>query len=193
MTRSAPRGIGSRVKFNTLFGSLSHNSTPGIFFGGALLILSFLASPVLAQAVDPTRWMTELAEEAADAGLPSSALDQTLAEFIFPGTHVSGSYGIPDWDIFDPFNAPPLACDKCGFYEESGTEVSRLERDEQQAIKVIDERAEKMSTLPTISIECPKCKNNKAGWWFIQTRSGDEPATQFYRCTKCTHTWRSYS
>lgn len=86
-----------------------------------------------------------------------------------------------------------LACDKCGFYEKSGTEVSKVERDDHQAIKVIEEGADKNSALPTISIECPKCKNNKAGWWFIQTRSGDEPATQFYRCTKCSHTWRSYS
>ena len=41
--------------------------------------------------------------------------------------------------------------------------------------------------------ECPKCKNNKAVWWLLQTRSGDEPPTQFYRCTKCAQTWREYS
>ena len=40
---------------------------------------------------------------------------------------------------------------------------------------------------------CPKCKNNQAVWWLLQTRSGDEPPTQFYRCTKCAQTWREYS
>jgi DNA-directed RNA polymerase subunit M len=27
----------------------------------------------------------------------------------------------------------------------------------------------------------------------VQTRSIDESMTQFYRCTKCGHTWRDYS
>jgi transcription factor S len=47
--------------------------------------------------------------------------------------------------------------------------------------------------LPTTSIDCPKCGNNLAFWWMLQTRSADEATTQFYRCTKCNHTWRNYS
>jgi DNA-directed RNA polymerase subunit M len=30
-------------------------------------------------------------------------------------------------------------------------------------------------------------------WWMLQTRSADEATTQFFRCTKCKHTWRNYS
>ena len=30
-------------------------------------------------------------------------------------------------------------------------------------------------------------------WWMLQTRSADEPTTQFFRCTKCQHTWRNYA
>ena len=60
-------------------------------------------------------------------------------------------------------------------------------------IKVVGDKENKLTSLPTTKIECPKCKNDEAMWWFLQTRSGDEPPTQFYRCVKCNHTWRSYS
>ncbi len=49
------------------------------------------------------------------------------------------------------------------------------------------------SALPTTSIDCTKCGNSTAYWWMLQTRSADEATTQFYRCTKCNHTWRNYS
>lgn len=38
---------------------------------------------------------------------------------------------------------------------------------------------------------CPECGNIQAYWWIVQTDSGDEPSTQFFRCTKCNHTWRT--
>jgi transcription factor S len=38
---------------------------------------------------------------------------------------------------------------------------------------------------------CPKCGNNQSRWWIVQTDSADEPSTQFFRCTKCKHTWRT--
>ena len=43
----------------------------------------------------------------------------------------------------------------------------------------------------TDSVECPKCGNKQAFWWMVQTDSADEPSTQFFRCTKCNHTWRN--
>jgi DNA-directed RNA polymerase subunit M/transcription elongation factor TFIIS len=43
----------------------------------------------------------------------------------------------------------------------------------------------------TDSVECPKCRNRQAFWWIVQTDSADEPSTQFFRCTKCNHTWRN--
>jgi len=43
----------------------------------------------------------------------------------------------------------------------------------------------------TDSEVCPKCGNNQARWWIVQTDSADEPSTQFFRCTKCHHTWRT--
>ena len=57
---------------------------------------------------------------------------------------------------------------------------------------VLDENEAK-DTMSTIEIECEKCGNKEAFWWMLQTRSADEPTTQFYRCTKCEYTWRNYA
>jgi len=46
--------------------------------------------------------------------------------------------------------------------------------------------------MPVTRASCPKCNNNDAYYWTVQTRRGDEGATEFYRCTKCKHTWRRY-
>jgi DNA-directed RNA polymerase subunit M len=90
-----------------------------------------------------------------------------------------------------------VACPKCGFAisEQNSTvtiNVSNVTTQEHNALRVLD--AENTTeVLPTINIECPKCNNNLAVWWMLQTRSADEATTQFYRCTKCSHTWRNYS
>lgn len=62
----------------------------------------------------------------------------------------------------------------------------------ESTLKVMDSE-KSVDALPTTNIECPKCYNNLAFWWMLQTRSADEATTQFYRCTKCSHTWRNYS
>jgi DNA-directed RNA polymerase subunit M len=46
--------------------------------------------------------------------------------------------------------------------------------------------------LPVTDNTCDECGNAEAYYWMIQTRSSDEPPTQFFRCTKCKHTWREY-
>ena len=86
-----------------------------------------------------------------------------------------------------------FVCPKCG-YSEKGTKVSKSVKLEgtSTTINVLDEK-EKTDGLPVIKIECTKCGNNEAVWWMLQTRSADEPTTQFYRCVKCNHTWRNYA
>jgi transcription factor S len=62
-----------------------------------------------------------------------------------------------------------------------------------ETIVVIDKEDEGVKTNPTTKIKCPKCDNNLAYTWQVQTRAGDEGATQFFRCTKCNHTFRLYT
>jgi DNA-directed RNA polymerase subunit M len=88
-------------------------------------------------------------------------------------------------------------CPKCGFKTKVNKDADRKEEqlndkvDQDGSLKVMD--GDTVEALPTTSIECPQCKNNTAFWWMLQTRSADEATTQFYRCTKCNHTWRNYS
>ena len=88
-----------------------------------------------------------------------------------------------------------LVCPNCGYTmtKERERRVLQVGKREVEAIRVLDSKIANLKTMPTVEIECPKCGNNKAYWWIVQTRSGDEPPTIFYRCTKCGHTWRQYS
>lgn len=62
-----------------------------------------------------------------------------------------------------------------------------------ETIVVIGKEDQDLKTNPTAKIKCPKCENNLAYTWQVQTRAGDEGATQFFRCTKCNHTFRLYT
>ena len=89
-----------------------------------------------------------------------------------------------------------LACPKCSYKknveaEACTTKVSAPKPHDQ--LVVIGKKEQKLQTLPTVSIECPKCGNNVAYVWQVQTRGADESSTQFFRCTKCNYTFREYS
>ncbi|HIH07142.1 MAG TPA: transcription factor S [Candidatus Nitrosotenuis sp.] len=84
------------------------------------------------------------------------------------------------------------SCTKCGYSEVSKVEIKKSTSELDKSFTVFDENDEK-ETLPTIKKECEKCGHDQAVWWMLQTRSADEPTTQFYRCVKCSHTWRDYS
>jgi DNA-directed RNA polymerase subunit M len=92
-----------------------------------------------------------------------------------------------------------LVCGKCGYKRQesenkiSATDYKAIKHSLQQQVTVISKEDQKVSTLPTLRVECPKCSNMLVYVWQVQTRGGDEASTQFMRCTKCNHTFREYS
>ena len=85
-----------------------------------------------------------------------------------------------------------LSCPKCG-HSSDATLTKTVEKPHRPSTFNVLDESEAANAQSTIKKECEKCGNNKAVWWMLQTRSADEPTTQFYRCTKCGHTWRDYS
>jgi len=90
-----------------------------------------------------------------------------------------------------------LSCPKCGYMKpvtpEATTRPKVIEHPPQERIAIIGKKEQKLRTLPTVKIECPKCGNNLAYAWQVQTRGSDESSTQFFRCTKCNYTFREYT
>ena len=88
-----------------------------------------------------------------------------------------------------------LQCSKCGYTEgQEKKQTKKAVGDEEPNREFnVFEGNEGEESHPTIKIDCEKCGNDEAVWWMLQTRSADEPTTQFYRCTKCKYTWRNYA
>lgn len=92
-----------------------------------------------------------------------------------------------------------LVCPKCGYKKQESakkiepTVAKVIPENPQKFVAVIGKEEQKLNTLPTVRIDCPKCGNNTAYVWQVQTRGADESSTQFLRCTKCNFTFREYS
>jgi len=91
-----------------------------------------------------------------------------------------------------------LSCPKCKFSKAPADAKvvgvpKVIEQPSKESIAVIGREEQKLRVLPTVRVECPKCGNNLAYVWQVQTRGSDESSTQFFRCTKCSHTFREYS
>ena len=91
-----------------------------------------------------------------------------------------------------------LGCRKCNYEKKETvtnliTKVLKNDENPKKFVAVITKKEQKLKTLPTIKVECPKCGNKKVYVWQLQTRGVDESSTQFMRCTKCDHTFREYA
>ena len=85
-------------------------------------------------------------------------------------------------------------CRKCGHTESAKGNKLVIKEEVKQTVTIPVFDVEKTKDkLSTIEADCNKCGGNQALWWLQQTRSGDEPATRFYKCIKCSNTWREYS
>ena len=85
------------------------------------------------------------------------------------------------------------ACVDCGKAVGEELDIKSVQQlDDNNKIQIKDEE-NNIQSLPIEKEQCSKCGNEEAYSWQRQTRSGDEPATRFYRCVKCEHTWREYS
>ncbi|MBN1376768.1 transcription factor S [Candidatus Woesearchaeota archaeon] len=81
----------------------------------------------------------------------------------------------------------------CGYKKETDEGMRLKEKYEHKTEKTEVVDKEKENIHPEAEEKCPKCDNNKAYFWTVQTRGGDESSTKFFKCTKCGHTWRDYS
>ena len=87
-----------------------------------------------------------------------------------------------------------FVCPKCGAEDPLGSSIVYSKGGaETDKVVVVGKKEKNIRTTPQVKTICPKCENNTAYWWLVQTRGIDESSTQFYRCTKCWYTWREYS
>ena len=92
-----------------------------------------------------------------------------------------------------------MVCPKCGYVKkdldqktESKGSGKVFKHTLHQQVTVIG-KEDQVNTMPTMRVECPNCGNMLVYVWQVQTRGGDEASTQFFRCTKCNHTFREYT
>jgi len=82
----------------------------------------------------------------------------------------------------------------CGYrsVDKEAGKIKETVKGKSSDVHVIHDK-DKYETLPKMKAECPKCKNQEAFFWEVQTRAADEPATKFLKCTKCKNIWRDYN
>ena len=84
-----------------------------------------------------------------------------------------------------------MACTSCKYVDKSKDKKTLTEVVvKQKELEIVSDDDE--NPLPEIEMECSKCGHKRAVYWLVQTRSGDEAETKFYKCLKCKNTWREY-
>ena len=90
---------------------------------------------------------------------------------------------------------PAWVCPKCGYEKpiQGGVVYTKVRKRAGAAVMVLEKEEEERVLPVTTEVVCPNCGAREAYYWSIQTRSADEPMTQFFRCRRCGHTWREYA
>lgn len=82
-------------------------------------------------------------------------------------------------------------CPRCNYSTKGKIKLTISEKiEEKKEIAVLSNKDTQF--LPIVGEKCKKCGHDKAFFWTVQTRSGDEAETKFFKCTKCDFTWREY-
>ncbi len=82
-------------------------------------------------------------------------------------------------------------CPRCGYSSKGKLKINVSEKvNERKEVAVVSDKDK--PTLPVVAEKCPKCGNETAYFWTVQTRASDEAETKFFKCTKCEHTKRDY-
>jgi len=82
-------------------------------------------------------------------------------------------------------------CPRCNYSSKGKTKLTVSEKlGEKKKIVVVSEKDNEIH--PVITEVCKKCGHDRAYFWTIQTRASDESETKFFKCVKCTHTWKVY-
>lgn len=82
-------------------------------------------------------------------------------------------------------------CPRCGYSSKEKIKISTSEKTGKKN-EVVVVSSKEVETLPVVEEKCRECGNEKAYFWTVQTRAGDEAETKFFKCTKCGTTWRQY-
>jgi DNA-directed RNA polymerase subunit M len=85
-----------------------------------------------------------------------------------------------------------MVCRKCGHKMPRAAGGESMVSKTKQLDRVVPVLEQESAGLPTTSARCPECGHNIAYWWLRQLRSADESEVRFFRCTKCSRTWREY-
>ncbi len=84
-----------------------------------------------------------------------------------------------------------FGCARCSYSSKDKIKITTSEKiGEIEEIGIVSEKD--TETLPIVTEKCKKCKHEKAFFWTVQTRAGDEAETKFFKCTKCKNIWREY-
>ena len=82
-------------------------------------------------------------------------------------------------------------CPRCNYSTKTKVKLNTSEKiEDKNEVVVISSKDNQI--LPKIAETCKECKNNEVYFWTVQTRSGDEAETKFFKCVKCEFTWREY-
>lgn len=84
-----------------------------------------------------------------------------------------------------------FGCARCNYSSKSKVVLKTSEKINEKN-KGVEVSKETKGVHPIVNEKCKKCGNDKAYFWTVQTRASDEAETKFFRCVKCSNTWREY-